>query len=437
MKPKYNKVVIIIPPSPWLISDTDLPPLGPLYVASYLREFGSEVQVCDLSGLEEKDWKIPIGDIYGVGGASPNFVYIKAIVARLKAREPDKPVVVGGVHATVLPYHVLDNTLADACVVGEGEITMREVMAKGLNQSVNGLLFKNGKSVVVTTDRHMFQDVDDFGIPDYDSIDFYRYAKSQTFKYLLGDCREGMILSARGCPFDCVFCASPKLWKRKVRYRSVGHVIGEVELLRDKYGVELIYFVDDTFVLNQARVLELCSKLKQTSIKWHCLNRVDKADEKVLATMKKSGCVGVVYGFESGDNTMLERINKWTTIEQGYKAIEATKKVGLKVRGQLMVGLPGETDESVENTAKFIRSAKDVDTFGVHVFQPYPGCYVWSNPDKYSFSIDKETDFSRFHTIGKPGAELTDNRIVADWFNYLRDVAKEKNIEQQGAMDAS
>ena len=432
----YNKLVIIIPPSPWLISDTDLPFLGPLYVSSFLKRYGYSVKVCDLSGIKEKNWVIPYGDIYAVGGTSPNFPQIKKIVAKLKAREADKLVIVGGVHATVLPYHVLKNTKADVCIVGEAELPMLQIMDKGLTQDVEGIIYRQKKAIKINSLKLPYKDIDFFGFPDYEAIDYYKYAKSKTFKYLLGDCLEGTVITARGCPFSCAFCASTRMWNRQVRYHSVKHVVDEVKFLKETYGVELIYFVDDTFVLNIARVLDLCKELKKLDIKWHCLNRVDRVYEDVLQAMKESGCIGVVYGFESGDNAILKKMGKATTVELAYRAIELTKKAGLKIRGQLIVGFPGETEESVEHTAEFIHNAEEVDTFGVHVFQPVPGSAVWKEPEKFGYKVNKTNpDFSKFHTIGKSGEKLTDNKQVMKWYNYLKEVVKDRNIELQGASD--
>lgn len=432
-----RKLVLIIPPSPWLISDTDLPPLGPLYISSFVKRAGFEVQVCDLSGLKQKDWKFPIGDIYAVGGTSPNWPQVWQIIDTLKNRGFKSTVLVGGVHATLLPEVVLRQSRADACVIGEGEQTILDVLKVGVNRTVSGLAFRENGNIVYTKPRPFETHLDFIPMPDYEAIDFYKYSLSKTFQYLMGKCYEGTVITSRGCPFNCSFCASPKLWGRKVRYRSTESVVEEAKYLMSRFGITLIYFVDDTFILNKRRVKALCDKIKPLGLKWHCLNRVDKANGDLMSVMKAAGCLGVVYGFESGDNVILKKMNKGTTVAMAYRAIEMTKQAGLKIRGQMIVGFPGETDESVENTAKFMRQAKEVDVFGVHVFQPVPGSAVWENPEKYGLELNKNNfDYGSLTTIGKPGAILSDSPKVMEWYNYLRSVAAERNVELHGANDA-
>lgn len=424
------KIVLIIPPSPWLISDTDLPFLGILYISAYIKKHRAsyEVNVCDLSGLQEKDWKIPIGDVYGITGTSPNFPYMKKIIEILKQREPNKLVVVGGAHASSYPQHILDNTKADYVVVGEGEEVML-IVADGV---YSGTEIFDLRSMI---GGYYKNDIDEIPSPDLEAIDFYRYAKSQTFKYLSGDVKECTVLTARGCPFNCSFCAQHKIWGGNVRYHSVSRVLDEVKYLKNNYGVNLIYFLDDTFILDKNRVLQICEGLKKININWHCLSRVDTCDYMVLKAMKDSGCLQLVFGFESGSNYILGRINKNATVEQAYEAIKKVKNIGMKIRGQLIVGLPFETQETVEETANFIRNAKDVDAFGLHMFQPYPGCDVWENPEKYNYQINKNTDFSTYHTIGQPWRMLTEDMQKQEWYDYLKDVIGERTIEKKGALE--
>jgi radical SAM superfamily enzyme YgiQ (UPF0313 family) len=437
-----HKLVLIVPPSPWLISDTDLPSLGILYISSYIKSHGYEVDVCDLSGMEEKDWKIPIGDVYGITGTSPNFPQIEKIAELLRSRDNKSIIVVGGSHATTLPEHILNNTHADICVIGEGEETMLEIM-QNVNRwnfdsslHVRGTQYKRSIAIIKNGPRPLIKHLDSLPFPDVSSIDFYRYMPSKTFKYILGSCRESTIIMSRGCTFNCSFCASSTIWKRTVRCRDPKEVVREMDYMHDKYDIKLFYFVDDTFAINKSKIVDLCQELSSKKYyRWHCLNRVDCCSDEIISLMKKSGCVGMVFGFESGSNEILEKVNKKVTVSQMYEAIKIVKKHDLKIRGQLIVGLPGETEQTVEETANFIRNAREVDAFGIHLFQPFPGCDVWNNPLKYNYEIDYDTDFSDYHTIGKPDEELTSNKFLSDSIDYLRSVAADRNIEYKGALE--
>jgi radical SAM superfamily enzyme YgiQ (UPF0313 family) len=139
------------------------------------------------------------------------------------------------------------------------------------------------------------------------------------------------------------------------------------------------------------------------------------------------------FGFESGSNNMLKILRKGVTVEQAYTAIEMVKKAGMKVRGQLMTGLPGETDEDVEATATFVRTAKEVDAWGIHILRPFPGTPMWEHPEKYGLKINTDTDFDDWHTCGKVGSKLTEDSIVQHRLDYLRSVAAEKSVERQAA----
>ena len=416
------KFVLIIPPSPWLISDRDQPMLGALYVASAVRRSGVSVQVCDLAGMPEEYWHIPVGDVYGLTGVTPQFPYMKKIIEKLKAREPHKRVVVGGVHASVLPEHVLEQTQADVCVVGEGE----EIAPRVIGGSFKGIVRANS-----------VEDLDDLHFPDRESIDYYDYLVPQTYKYLAGgeNIKEASIITSRGCPYSCHFCASEKLWGRRVRYRSAESVYRELVYLRKEYGISLCNFVDDTFILNKKRIKEICRMLLTSpltlDVYWFCLTRVDCVDLELFKMMKAAGCLSVTFGFESGSNRVLKAIGKNTTVEQAYEAIDVVKAAGMKIRGQLMVGLPTESAHDVEMTAGFIRKSEKVDTFGLHVFQPFPGCEFWENPEDYGLEIDKNTNFDDYHTIGKPGERLTDDDRIWNHYLYLKSVIADRSIEVQ------
>ena len=424
---KIDKIVLIIPPSPWLITDREIPFYGILHIASYLKENSDcEVGVCDLSSLSKDQWYIPVGDLYGVTGVSPNFIYVRDIIEILKKREPDKPVIVGGVHATVLPEHILEKTLADACVIGEGEISIQHI--------VNGLDWQRIPGIVTrkfnTGSPALIQDLDILPFPDRKMIDYYSYLPSTLFNYLDTNVKkEGSIFTARGCSFDCSFCSSKKMHHGKVRFRSAQAVADEVIYMKDEFGVEMINFLDDTFTLDKKRAYKICELLEKIEMKWFCLVRPDDMDFDLFSAMKKTGCLSVAPGFESGSNRILKLMNKKITTDIVRECVKAAYKAGLMINGQLIVGFPGETEEDIELTVKLIKDNPEVDTFGLHTFQPFPGSDVWENPEKYGAVIDKNTDFSDYHSVGNHKGNYSSDPIIDSRFRYLKGIIGDKSRE--------
>jgi radical SAM superfamily enzyme YgiQ (UPF0313 family) len=403
-----------------------------LYVAAYLKQHSDcEVVVCDLSGLEENSWYIPIGDLYGVTGATPNFVYMKDIINKLKMREPHKIVIVGGVHATVHPYSILERTLADACIIGEGEQTVLKIV-EGIDlKDIPGIVtreFNTGLPVLI-------DDIDVLPLPDLKAIDYYSYLHSSVPDYhnylRSGTKREGSVILSRGCYFNCSFCCSRKLHNGRVRARSPEAAVDELVYLRDEFGVEMVNVFDDTFIVNKRRAYNICEFLiaRKVGMKWYCLLRTDEVDLDLLLVMKAAGCLSVSVGFETGSDRLLALMNKKTNIATSRLCIESVYKSGLMIYGFLIVGFPTETEHDVELTADFIRNNPEVDTWGLHTFQPYPGCDVWEHPEKYGVTIDKNTDFSDYITIGNHKGVYSTDPVIDRQFRYLKEIMGNKSRE--------
>jgi len=426
---KVDKIVLIIPPSPWLITDREIPFYGILHIASVLKQnTNCDVDVCDLSSLPKDKWFIPIGDLYGVTGVTPNFIYIRDIITLLKEREPDKPVIVGGVHATVLPEHILQKTMADACVLGEGENTICKIVEGVDWRDIPGMMTREFN----TGFPPLIQNLDILPLPDRDMIDYYSYLPSTLFNYLDTSVkREGSLFTARGCYFNCSFCSSKRIHQGRVRFRSAEAVVDEFVYLRDKFGVEMVNVLDDTFAFNRKRAFKICELLmeRKVGVKWFCLVRTDDVDFDLMLAMKKAGCLSVAPGFESGSNRILKLLNKKMTIETSRNCVLAAHKAGLMINGQLMVGLPTETEEDIELTAELVKNNPEVDTFGLHTFYPFPGSDIWENPKKYSIEIDKDTDFSDYHSVGNHQGAYHSDPVIDGRFRYLKSVIGDKSRE--------
>ena len=373
------KYVLAIPPSPWLISDTDLPMLGMLYISASLKAQGCDVTVCDLTG--SKKCELPDGDIYFITGTSPQFPYVKKICEHIK-KKGRKIIIIGGPHASAMPV---------------------------LTQEETGCTF-------VYQGQWPIDDV----IPDRHAIDFEKYIKSDTFSYLMGDVREATMMTSFGCPNNCKFCASkcvfPKLTFRKHRLLEE-----EVQQLAHIFNIKLLEFVDDSLMIKESHLYYVCSLVKKYSLSWHCLGRADQCDEDHLGVMKESGCLQICIGFESGSQGMLNNMNKKADIGAYMMATKNCHNNGIMVKGQLIVGYPGESDKTVDDTCRFIERNK-ADKWALHFFQPLPGSVAWKE-------MGSPTDFGSLQTIGKPGVYPTEDKKLIGWYEKIKGVIGQRSIE--------
>ena len=185
--------------------------------------------------------------------------------------------------------------------------------------------------------------------------------------------RYTFVTTSRGCPYECIFCRSPILWNRKARSRSVKSIIKELDLLK-KLKIKNFLVHSDVFTVNRKIAIELCKTMinRKFKFKWICNSRVDTVDEELLIWMKKAGCWMINYGIESGSQKVLDRAKKGITVSQIKKAVILTKKIGIKVWGYFMIGLPGENWQTVDETIKLAKELP-LDLANFAVAAPYPG----------------------------------------------------------------
>jgi radical SAM superfamily enzyme YgiQ (UPF0313 family) len=416
------KVVLIQLPSPWLISDREPPPLGVLYLAAALRRNKIEVQVADLTGVPEDRWYLPEGDIYGVSLVTPQVELAAKVISILRNRTQHQvKIIVGGPHVSAMPQWSLTNLKADVAFVGEADLAFPAY-----------LLGKSFDKKIVRCDPPNLGDV---GLPARDLIDIRSFHRQTGVNQYVSQVNyEGYMVTGRGCPFNCAFCAQKATTKGKWRPASLYAIENEIRELVVKYECKLIYFEDDTFNVDKKRLKLLCHLFDKWKLEWHCLCRADLVDKESLKLMAGSGCKAVTFGFESGSSKILRLMNKKTDPLVNFRAAAQAHDAGLKVRGQMIVGFPGEDEETISETSKFIKHAT-VDKWGLHAFVPLPGSKVWSNPEAFGLQIDKsKVKFSTgFHTIGKPGEWRKvwgDEEKVRGWLGHLRDIAQTKNIDR-------
>lgn len=337
-------------------------PLGMGYVCAYLRQAGLNVRIIDglKEGLSNDDLaaRCNEADIIGIFCMSDYLWDVIGLTKKLK--EKGKVVVIGGPQATVMPRETLEYTGADYAVAGEGEKAMLELIcALREKKDPSGIFGVNTAATQKFTPRVSFNDLDQIPFPAWDEIDPRTYPMAP-HGAVVKAFPVAPITSTRGCPFNCHFCASPKIWNRQIRYRSAKNVVDEIELLVKEYGVKELHFEDDNLTLKKSHIQGICEEILARNIRVHWATpngiRVDTVSKELLGLMKKSGCYSVAFGIESGSQEILDNIEKKTDLNIMRSAIEAASETGLITQAFIIFGLPGETQQTIQQTIKMVLS---------------------------------------------------------------------------------
>ena len=339
------------------------PNLGVLYLAAYLEKHEHSVKIIDLRFNRYPAF--PKADFYGLASSTPEISFCKHLNKYLKSRFSGKTII-GGSHPSHLPFYCKD---FDYVVIGEGEKALVDI--------------------VENDDGEKFKEYDN--IKDLDSLPFparHLLPQEQVFsEHLFAGFRYGKaplattLITSRGCPYNCSYCANiPKSY----RLRSVENIIAEICLL--KSVCNHFKFLDDNIVLSKKRAIELSEALAEEDIHFRCSARSDMIDDEVCQALKKAGCEEISIGVEVADDEILKLLNKNVTVDIHRNAVETIKNNDIKVKVCLMVGLPKETWKTIEANMFFFSQTKP-DKWILNMFQPFPGCDIWSNPKKYGIAL--------------------------------------------------
>jgi len=373
-------------------------PLGLLYLAAVLEEEGVDVEVVDLNFHPTDVLRDHEADAYGVYCSSSLFSSACRVSDFLKETFPNALRIGGGPHATCLPESLAP--FFNRVIVGEGE----RAILKALEP-------RSPKTISCS----YIEDLDTIPFPARHLISTYDYHRR------VGGLPSVGLITARGCPHHCAFCSEG--WGGFVRFRSAGNVIAEVEDCIDRFGVRAFSIRDDTFTLNRERLLEMLSGFEELDVVWRCLTRVDQVDEGILGAMKDAGCKQIVYGIESGNQRILNNLEKGTTVKQNAEAIRLTMEAGIQTKTAVIVGSPGETWETVNDTISFIEE-NPPDEAIVCVFTPYPGSPVWRDPAHFKMRI-LTRDVSRYAAVGP---EMRGNVVVETEAMSSTEIADARDI---------
>lgn len=392
------------------------PPLGLAYIASVLLEHNFKVDILDTFALD-LSWKQIIekiknynAEIFGSSCLTSTLREVVFLSKIIKKFHPHSIFIIGGTHPTAEPIQTISNYPdIDIIGIGEGEYTvleLHEYIAKFYNYNkpfnkqnsnfyeklleIKGIVFKHPtKGIIKTNERPFIENLDEIPYPAYHLLPNDKYAPPSKFPMIKP---YSSIITVRGCPYNCIFCAAKIICGRKLRERSIENIRGELKLLKEKYNIKNLWINDSTFTIKRKRSIEVSKILSEYNFKWACNTRVDFVDPILLQFLNRCGCNVIEYGFESGLEKVLKKLKKQITPIQIKKAVEWTKKAGILISGAFMIGIPGDTYKSVKQSLKFARSLNP-DFFSLAILTPYPGTEIYDIAKEKGYLAEKFVDY--------------------------------------------
>ena len=382
------------------------PPLGLGYLAAVMENTGHHAAIFDLGldpevslGQEVERVLLFRPDLIAVTAMTNNYYSVQEVLALLRARI-DCPVVIGGPHATLFPERVAASPDIDYVAYGEGEETLSQLVealeahemhpnADVLRQ-IRGLCFGYGDEIIRNPPRPLVKDLDALPMPARHLFELDRYPL-----YASNGERMVTVLSSRGCPYNCSYCFKG-IVGRTYRQRSPEKVIAELRYLIDTFGYRYFYFIDDLFTLNRKRLKALTTQIIEQGldIRWQCLARVDLVSRQGLDRMYQAGCREIHFGIESGNPEILASLGKRITMEQVRRAVGWAAEVGIAAKGYFMLGLPGDTEETMRQTIAFACELP-LDQAMFSLTTPFPGTRLWDELVARRPEIEFNQDFAK------------------------------------------
>jgi radical SAM superfamily enzyme YgiQ (UPF0313 family) len=374
------KVTLINPPQ-----DTRYPqpPIGLALIATIVEKAGYPVTLLDANALqlnpEAISKMVSDADIVGITAMTPTIGTALSIARYLKQKTPGLKVILGGPHVTLLPEETLASSHdVDILVRGEGDITILNLLKALENnkelKNVAGISYRIDNKIFHTADNQKAVDMDSLPYPAFHLLTWKKYKPHPPHGMAMP---FGAMVTSRGCPYHCAYCSKP-VFGNRFRAQSPERVVDEMVYLQERFNVREIAFYDDSFTVNKKRVHAIADKIIANKLKiaWTCETRVNLVDKELLAHMRQAGCYAVAYGIESASPEIIKTLQKDITLEQVNAAVRASREVGLQVVGYFMLGSPGETLQTIQDTINFAKKLK-VDFAQFSITTPFPATELY------------------------------------------------------------
>ena len=357
------------------------PPLGLAYLAAVVREAGFPVKIIEANAhnLTHDQIKQEIAEY------QPDFIAMSASSSMMDEVDllaklcPDNvKIILGGIHASSMPEEVLkDYPRIDFVVRREGEETIVQMLNDEQLEKIDGVSYRKNGKIVHNKDSLFLEDLDKLPFPARDLLPMQKYFSFEARAYPID-----YIVSGRGCPYRCTFCADFITSGRKLRIRSAENIVAEVEHLVNEYGVKEIDFQDDNFTFYADRIFKFCELMIQKGLHkkviWKVANgvRCDKVTLPMLKKMKQAGCYMLSLGIESGNQEILNKMRKAEKLEDIRNAARWCYQAGIETRGLFIFGNLGEDEQTMDDTIQFAKSLP-LDTATFHICIPMPKTEYW------------------------------------------------------------
>ncbi len=376
-----------------------MPPLGLASIAAFLDQSAISNHIIDCYAHPDSDdliltyLKKEKPEFIGFSCTTSSFFDGIRIAALAKEQVPGIKVVFGGVHVSALRERLIRQYLSiDYLVVGEGEQTLKELLTTPTAdlKTVKGIVFRTENNQAIFTGfRKKMLDLDTLPFPAYEKLSGYPHVyKLPIFNY--PKVPNASCISSRGCPYSCSYC-DRSVFQKSFRFNSAAYLYAHLKHLKEQFNIRHINFYDDQFTFNRARVIAFAKLIIENDLKitFNCAARAEHLDFELLQLMKKAGCWMISLGIETGDEDLLAQHRQNPDLEMMRDKILLIKKAGIRVKGLLMMGLPGETEASIQKSRKYVYSLP-LDDFNLAKFTPFPGSPI------HKEITAKESDLGEF-----------------------------------------